>query len=329
MKRMKKTLFFFAVAACVAFANISCGSDDGGSGGGGGSIPTFDPPSMTEEAAKYEITDFEINRTEEGVPVTATLMGVSVTESGKVVVEFLLNGRVRCATYNVELTGDVYVITDSNNKVVGKFSMAKSVAMAPTRADSPIQMNITIEIKVPGTGTLKFDTGETPVVVSKIVDTIKAGGSSLTNIARTWKVAQMKLSLDGDITPLSMLEESGKLSVFVAEIKKRDTGFSEKDIDKLDKEIKSITLDKNGMFNIEYTEGLSDAAAWHWDAADFSKIGIQLRDSEMGNKFLSDNSSINLRFNSVGCTFTLTTNLEGNNKNMYIATLVLVLMPVD
>lgn len=329
MKRMKKTLFFFAVAACVAFANISCGSDDGGSGGGGGSIPTFDPPSMTEEAAKYEITDFEINRTEEGVPVTATLMGVSVTESGKVVVEFLLNGRVRCATYNVALTGDVYVITDSNNKVVGKFSMAKSVAMAPTRADSPIQMNITIEIEVPGLGTLKFDTAETPIVVSKVVDAIKAGGTSLTNIARTWKVAQMKLSLDGDITPLSMLEESGKLSVFVAEIKKRDTGFSEADIDKLNKEIKSITLDKNGMLSIEYTEGLSDAAVWNWDAADFSKIGIELRDSEMGNKFLSDNSSINLRFNNVGCTFTLTTNLEGYNHNNYIATLVLVLLPVE
>lgn len=329
MKRMKKTLFFFAVAACVAFANISCGSDDGGSGGGGGSIPTFDPPSMTEEAAKYEITDFEINRTEEGVPVTATLMGVSVTESGKVVVEFLLNGRVRCATYNVALTGDVYVITDSNNKVVGKFSMAKPVAMAPTRADSPIQMNITIEIEVPGLGTLKFDTAETPVEVSKVVDAIKAGGPSLTNIARTWKVAQMKLSLDGDITPLSMLEESGKLSVFVEEINKRNTGFSKEDIAKLNKEIKSITLDKNGMLSIEYTEGLSDAAVWNWDAADFSKIGIELRDSEMGNKFLSDNSSINLRFNNVGCTFTLTTNLEGSNKNKYIATLVLVLLPVE
>ena len=85
---------------------------------------------MTEEAAKYEITDFEINRTEEGVPVTATLMGVSVTESGKVVVEFLLNAKMKCATYDVELTGDVYVIKDSNNKVVGKFSMAKPVAMA-------------------------------------------------------------------------------------------------------------------------------------------------------------------------------------------------------
>ena len=284
---------------------------------------------MTEEAAKYEITDFEINRTEEGVPVTATLMGVSVTESGKVVVEFLLNGRVRCATYNVALTGDVYVITDSNNKVVGKFSMAKPVAMAPTRADSPIQMNITIEIEVPGLGTLKFDTAETPVEVSKVVDAIKAGGPSLTNIARTWKVAQMKLSLDGDITPLSMLEESGKLSVFVEEINKRNTGFSKEDIAKLNKEIKSITLDKNGMLSIEYTEGLSDAAVWNWDAADFSKIGIELRDSEMGNKFLSDNSSINLRFNNVGCTFTLTTNLEGSNKNKYIATLVLVLLPVE
>ena len=325
---MKKTLFFFAVAACVAFANISCGSDDGGSGGGGGSIPTLDPPSMTEQAARYGITDLAIDKTEAGLPVNALLTGINVTESGKAVVEFLLHGKKKCATYDVQLTGDVYVMTDGN-KVVGKFSMAKPVAKAPTRADSQAQMYITLEIEVPGVGVLKFDTAETPGVVSKMVDAIKAGGTSLTNIARTWKVAQMKLSLDGDITPLSMLEESGKLSVFVEEINKRNTGFSKEDIAKLNKEIKSITLDKNGMLSIAYTEGLSDAANWNWDAADFSKIGIQLQDSEMGNKFLSDNSSINVRFNSVGCTFTLTTNLEGSNKNKYIATLVLVLLPVE
>ena len=95
----------------------------------------------------------------------------------------------------------------------------------------------------------------------------------------------------------------------------------------LSKVIKTITADKNGNLFIQYIEKdgthLTEAAKWTWNA---SKTGIviKFRDTEMGNKFMSDNSQIDLEFNtSGGLTLGLNTDIKGT-KN-YHANLIVVL----
>ena len=137
----------------------------------------------------------------------------------------------------------------------------------------------------------------------------------------------MKLTLSGDITALSLPVQGGNLSQFVDEVKKRDTGFSDEELEELNREIKSLTIDKTGMLMLEYTNGTPDVATWKWNGGNYANIAIELKDSEMGNKFIQDNSAIDLKFTSNTCIFTLTTNLEGSKKNKYVATLNINMEP--
>ena len=140
----------------------------------------------------------------------------------------------------------------------------------------------------------------------------------------------MKLTLesdDPDFVSLSMTENSGKLSAFVNEVKKRDTGFSNEDIDKLNKEIKSVTLDQTGMFDIEYTDGRSDVANWRWTNGNYSNIALELKDSEAGNKFIQDNTQISVEFSNNLCKFMLVTTLDRDNKKPFVGTLNIVMEP--
>ena len=93
----------------------------------------------------------------------------------------------------------------------------------------------------------------------------------------------------------------------------------------LSKTIRGITLDKTGMFSIEYSDAnaATEVCSWNWTGPNQKELMLSLRDSEFGNKFLSGKSSIGVNFSTSGCTFTTTTNITG--KKTYKATLVIVM----
>ena len=201
-----------------------------------------------------------------------------------------------------------------------------TVKSSVTRGSQSATINVDITITI-GNDTYVFQTNS---AAADMQYESMVGGDALDNIARTWTVKNMKLTLesaDPSFKSLSMTEQSGKLSAFVSEVEKRDTGFDSEDLDKLKKEIKSFTLDKTGLFTIEYSDGDVDAATWKWNGGNYSNIALELKDSEMGNKFIQNNSSVNIEFNDNLCKFTLTTTLDREGKQPFVATLNIVLQP--
>jgi hypothetical protein len=302
---MKKNIFYFAIAAIVVLCNISCGSEDDDVVTG---KPVYNLPEYANKAVAFTIP----NGVTSAENANAKMTGMNFTESGKAVFEVTESGVKKYAIYNVKIDGGTYNITSDNGKNIG------TVVSTTTRGSSSTTVNVDVKFEING---VIYTYKTTDPVAAKMTYDAMSGGDNLNNIARTWKPRSMKLTLEGDITPLSMIEYSGKLSSFVEEVKKRDTGFSPSDIDELNKDVKSITFDKTGMFSIEYVEGTCDVANWKWSDSNYANIALSLKEKTMGNKFIQDNSKVGVKFTTNTCLITLSTQLTGGSNNQYTATL--------
>jgi hypothetical protein len=307
---MKKNFLYYAMAAFVAVSLAACGSDSDDSPAGGDGQPSYPTPAYASKAASFTIAEAQAPAAQGGSKLT----GINITESGKVIFEVSTENKKQYAAYNIsKIDGGTYTIQG-----VG------TIKSSTTRATQGTKLGISVTITIDNQ-TYTFQTEED--VQAVIAYEQMTGGSNLDKIARTWKVKSMKLTLSGDITALSLRVQGGNLSQFVDEVKKRDTGFSDEELEELNREIKSLTIDKTGMLMLEYTNGTPDVATWKWNGGNYANIAIELKDSEMGNKFIQDNSAIDLKFTSNTCIFTLTTNLEGSKKNKYVATLNINMEP--
>ena len=312
---MKKKLFFLAMATFVAMSNTSCGSDSNDEGGNNNTPVTLPKPVYADEAVAFTLQKDNVS------DKFVSLTGLNITESGKAVIEVTTDeGKKKFVSYDVKIEGDTYTIS-KNGKTMGKVINTTSMPKAaPTRASSSVNLVINLSVEIPFLGTFTFMTTN-PVVAQKVVQTITSTVNT-TNIARTWKVQEMKLTCVGDVD-FSITEKSGNLEVFVKEAQDRGANLTKVEEAELSRTIYGITLDKTGMFSIEYGDGTTEVCSWQWTSANQEQLMLKLRDSEFGNKFLSNKSNIGVKFYAGGCTFTLTTNIVGS-KN-YKATLVIVM----
>lgn len=317
---MKKILFFYAMAACVAISNVSCGAEDDNSGlPPAGTVITLPEPAAASQAAAYVFETATENAVKSDTG-DVLLKGINFTESGKAVIEVLANGAAKFVTYNATLANGEYTLTDDSGKVVG------TVTESTSRGTTAGSLNIDITISIPGVGVVTFNPAS-PADVQKVVETISATPST-TSICRTWTVVQMNITLDGDVD-LAMTENSGNLKRFADEAQKQGADLTDDELAELNKTFKGISLDKNGLFSIEYYENSdksisSQACSWSWTDEAAQKLQLKMRDgSDFGNKFLTDNTTIKADFNPTGATFTLNTDIKGS-KN-YKATVTIVL----
>lgn len=307
---MKKKLFFLAMAAFVAMSNTSCGSDSNDEGGNDNTPVTLPKPVYADEAVAFTLQKDNVSNK------FVSLTGLNITESGKAVIEVTTDeNKKKFVSYDVKIEGDTYTIS-KNGKETGKVKVVSSAS----RATPSVNLVINLSVEIPFLGTFTFMTTN-PVVAQKVVQTITSTVNT-TNIARTWKVQEMKLTCVGDVD-FSMTEKSGNLEVFVKEAQDRGANLTKVEEAELSRTIYGITLDKTGMFSIEYGDGTTEVCSWQWTSANQEQLMLKLRDSEFGNKFLSNKSNIGVKFYAGGCTFTLTTNIVGS-KN-YKATLVIVM----
>lgn len=318
---MKKSLFFYAMAACVAISNVSCGGDDDNSGlPPAGTVITLPEPATASQAAAYVFETSTANAVKSETDDNVLLKGINFTESGKAIIEVLANGAAKFVTCNATLANGEYTLTDDSGKKIG------TVTEHSVRGTTTGSIDIQITITIPGVGVVTFSP-TSPAAVQKVVETI-AATTATTNICRTWTVVQMNITLDGDVD-LVMTESSGNLKRFADEAQKQGANLTDNELAQLNKTFKGISLDKNGLFSIEYYENSdktisSEACSWSWTDEAAQKLRLRMRDgSDFGNKFLSDNTVIKADFNPVGATFTLNTEIKGS-KN-YVATLTIVL----
>lgn len=308
---MKKSFLYFAIAACVAVCAVSCGSDD--------EVATPPAPEQlplpvySAQAATYSLADSAVVSSN-----GAVLKSMNFTESGKAIFEISVNGKTKYVSYDMVIADGKYTIKDKDREI----GMVQDLT---SRTSSNTTVNLTITIIIDGVSYV-FSTSD-PVSAVRTANEM-AGSDNLNNIARTWTVQSMFLELEGDVS-LSKLENSGNLEVFLDEALKRNVKLDENEKAQLKRTVNGFIVDKNGNFIIEYTEHkdgstYAEVASWTWNGNKTDELSFKFRNSEYGNKFLSDNSTIKVEFNAAGgCTFSLSTDVSGSQK--YKANLIVVL----
>lgn len=324
-----KKLFFFALMASMALCNVSCGSDDDDNDNDN-KVTTNDKGNTTvgvfdEKAAHYEIANNVAPQTtatvkkEDGslVEAKAGLTGFNVTEYGQAVIEVNVDGSKKYCAYDAKLKSgsdqeELYELYEKS-KTVGTVTVKKKSAARATRGTETVELifNLTVSVEINGEMVpLTFeDNAEAKQVVEETVKTVT------TQLTNTWKVEYMKLVIsydDKSKNAYSTDEESGNLRPFIQKAVDNGVTLSDKDKSRLNRAIQSIIIDKNNLLVLVYDNGGSDAATWRWvnETGDLA-IGITLKDSQMGNKFLSNNSKIGVELRDNGkANLILTTRLE-------------------
>lgn len=296
------------MAFCLAVCNVACGSDDdnNGNNNNGNNGKVIPAPVNAANAVAYTIPSNAapakssdlINK--DGVHITANLTGINITESEKAIIEVTTkddsgNTKLKYATFDAELNGNIYTIKDGG-KVIG--TIEKKPA-SRTRGTSNVGLVFNLKFTINSiTGVLEF-VAEDPIT-AKAMEEYMSNSDNLTSIARTWKIERMKLTLvfdDKSKSDASTTINGGNLTKFIELAEDNGVSLSEKDKADLSKNIASVTLDKNGLFTLTYTNNESDAANWNWVAgSNESKLQIKLKDKDMGNKFLADNSHVEVQF---------------------------------
>lgn len=288
---MKKNFFYFAMALCVALCTVSCGSDDDDDSG----VPHYTKQKYETEAAAYKVEpQTVVSSTPSAEGETVSITGIDFTESGKAIFELTFerpNGQktLQYVTYDVEIDGDTYTVKDGS-KTIG------TVVKKGTRASSEgvmITLNLTLTV---GGKTYPFVFND-PVAAVQLLE-VMAATKGLTDITRTWTVERMKLTLDFTDKPDASTEvKGGSLRPFQELAEDQEIILKEKDRTALNRTIKGITLDKYGLFTIDYSDKYNDAATWNWVAgSNDGKINILLKDEAMGNKFLQTKTNIEVQY---------------------------------
>lgn len=303
---MKRNMFYLAMAAFVAIANVACSSDD--DGGDENYTPTLNPPKYDNEAVVFSIIEPSVIHT--SVPNAPVMTSVNITESGQVV--FGLGNGTSFKTYNIaSITGNTYNL-DANRGTIRRL-----VPDTPTGATSTVQLLIDVTIDLDDGQSCNYNTGEGGVDAEA---TIPAAGSVIeTYLCRTWIILGMTIEYQEDGKDAVFREfDGGNLSEVAAYANDQGAGLTSDELAELDRNISNVVVEKSGLILINYTNRSNDAAQWSWANSEQTQLKIKLKDSEMGNKFLSDNTAIDVAFKDVRCVLKLKNRITGS-KNYNVA----------
>ena len=302
---MKKNVFYMAMAAFVAFANVACSSDDDG---GDNYTPTLNPPKFNNEAIVFTIPETAAINT--SVTNAPALTSVNITESGQAV--FGLDGGKTFKTYNIaSISGDTYALADNRGTI-----RKVSAAAAPTRG-ATIQLIIDVTIELEDGQSCNYNTGGDGISADATTPT--AGSEVETCLCRTWTILGITIEYQEDGKDAVFRDfDNGNLKEVAEYANDQGAGLTSDEMEELDRNISNVVVDKSGLIVINYTNRNSDAAQWSWANSEQTQLKIKLKDSEMGNKFLSDNTAISVAFKDTRCVLKLKNRITGN-KNYNVA----------
>jgi hypothetical protein len=305
----KKNILYMAMAACVALTNVACSSDDDSDNENYSA--TLNTPKYENEAVAFSIPETAtITTSIAGAPA---MTGVNITESGQVVFE--LGGGKTFKTYNIEsISGNTYTLADRRGTIVRK----STAGYAPTtRSSSGVLLIINVTIELDNGESCSYNTGDDAVSAEA---TKPATGSEVEkNLCRTWIIKGVVIEYKEDGKDAVFKEfNSGNLKEVAEYANDQGAGLTASEMRELDRNVSNVVVDKSGLIVINYTNRASDAAKWVWKNNEQTQLGLKLKDSEMGNKFLSDNTVIDIAFKDTRCVLKLKTRVTGN-KNYNVA----------
>lgn len=306
---MKKRIFYFAMAACVALCNISCGGDDGDNNGGGNDVNLRTPKYLYQA---FTVTDpSAIGASVDGAP---QLTKVDITKMGNVVVELKeASGSYQYAIYKLASASNSIYTLDGD-----KGSITVLSTKAATRGTTTVTISLELSVEY-------IDANGNKVTVKYTGENIAAMGiteDAVTNmiqkyLERTWMVDAMIIDLEGEVTGYKEFS-GGNLKQICDYAIQQGTHLTAEEQEELNKTISNVIVD-NKLFVLNYSKGTPDVGSWEWGSGDYSSIKVTLKDGKMGNKYINNNSAIGLKFSSNMCVMVFKTSV--NDGQNYKATL--------
>ena len=294
---MKKNILYMALVALVAFANVACSSDDEGEEN---YTPTLNTPKYENEAVAFTISPTANIST--NVANAPAMTGVNITESGQV---------------------DTYTLADNRGTI------RKVTAAVRTRGSSTVQLIINVIIELENGQPCNYNTGDDGVNAEET--TPPAGSTVESYLCRTWTILGVTIEYQEDGKEAVFREfrddkhpeKNGNLKEVADYANEQGAGLTDSELEELDRHISTVVVDKNGLILINYTNRPGDATKWSWANSEQTRLKIQLKDSEMGNKFLSDKTTIDIAFKDTRCVLKLKSRITGTtNYNVALALLL-------
>ncbi len=290
---MKKNIFYYAMALCLAVCNVACSSDDGDEPDNTVTLPTA---KYANEAVAYNID----------TPVAATdasgysLKGINFTESGDAVIEVVDNtGKSQFIVAAYEYANSLFTLSGNARGTVQDYT-------ARGTESTTVTISITITI---GSQTITFTT--TAPVPAKAKKSDETGNTTLDYVARKWNVTGLVLDLEGDVRAF-MEFNNGDLNAVANEAIKQGAKISDKEREDFNRNVQNVIIDKNGLITIVYTNHDADVADWTW--TNDGQMRLVLKNDDMGNKFFNNNTTISLQFRGTRCVMKFSTKIaDGQN----------------
>ena len=222
----------------------------------------------------------------------------------------------------------VVTSADDGEPLIGVTVKVKGTQARSTRADASTELEINLTISFAGAEAVTYVTEEGQAVAAT-VNTPVSTDEALNNLARTWKIIGAIVDLKGDDIKAYEEFDSRNGMFYLEDVLKEaiDQGVSltEREQQDFKKVIKSITVTKTGIFTIDYADGTEDAAQWSWTNAEKNQFSIKLKDADMGNKFVADDSRGSVAYNQKRCNLKLQTTVTDNKNKKWTVALTLKL----
>ena len=288
---MKKTFFYFAMAACVSAGFVACGSD-----GDDYVAPKVEVQLPLPEYASEAVSFDNIAEVESS---GAELESINFTEGGKAILE--IDGDYY--SYDYEVANGTYTIKE-NGRSIG--TVRETTARGVSSQGTAIEINISVTI---GGVTYSFNSAD--AAANKVTASEMIGNTNLNNVARSWTVKTMALALDGDVSMMKRYD-SGDLSQLAKDANENGAGLTADEVAQLNKTFNGVEFTKYGKLFINYTEqDKTHIVSVDWSSSDFENFLVKAISEN--NKFISNGSSIEVAFNEAGgCLFTFKTTIRGN-----------------
>lgn len=327
---MTKKFFYFAFAVMTAVCmTTACSSDDKEEDTPKTNEANLPVPPNASEAVQFTLSTPMTSTSTEGATEDApVLKTIDITESSEVLLE--LRHPLTKNTFYVKekaiISGNTY--TFNGKSVKGYIKVLDGTNQTRSSSSS---LEINIEVTVSGTEVYTFvnSEGETVTATKEIPLT---GDEILDNLARTWNILGVILDLkNDDIKAYEEWDAVGGVfdleTTVLKEALDQGVNLTEQEQNDMKRKIKSISFTKTGLFTVDYADGKSDVATWKWSNSQKTQFKITLKDKEMGNKFIDDNSKIDFAFNGDRCNMKLSTVFKDTSNKEWNVVMTLKLKP--
>lgn len=315
---MTKKFLYLAMVAFAATAFVACGSDDddgGNNNNNNGKEPvTIKPAKMADVAGKYKLQE---PLKSDNSPFE--LKSVEIMDGGQVSFEMQnpSTGKVEVIVADVEMKGNTGTIK-GNSRVQGTFTLE------PIPGTKAIESNsITLNITINGEPYITEEGSPAECVLEAVLD---SQGGVLDYVAQKFAVNGMIIDIKGDVKAYANLKSANLYEI--AQIA-QDNGanLTQSEMDSFKKVISFISVSRYGTIDIVYSDGKCDSGSWNWLNNQADKMNLWLKDKGMGNKFIPENTTIDLDFSGKQCSMKLHAKITGSKE--YEASLAFIMTAVE